>query len=97
MNNLQNDPEILNYKKELEILEELKKQKKIELEIEKYKYNEIVKYSNFLKNKYETDEEDLREKSFNKELQNKIDHLEYQIKKLKEDDSIFNIFYDLFY
>jgi hypothetical protein len=95
MINLENDSDIINCKKELEILNEIKNKLKNELEIEKYNYNEIIKYNTFLKKKYETEYENLREKTYNKELQNKIYELEFEIKNLK-DNTFLDYIYDLF-
>ena len=69
---LKDDPEILKYKNELKILEELKGKLQIEIKVENYKYEEVKKYLDYLKEKYENDEDELRKNTYNKELNNEI-------------------------
>lgn len=92
---LKDDPEILKYKNELKILEELKGKLQIEIKVENYKYEEVKKYLDYLKEKYENDEDELRKNTYNKELKNEIYELEYEIKNLN-DNSFFNYIYNLF-
>jgi len=92
---LKDDQEILKYKNELKILEELKGKLQIEIKVENYKYEEVKKYLDYLKEKYENDEDELRKNTYNKELNNEIRELEYEIKNLGG-DSFFDYIYNIF-